>query len=73
MSLEVLIFPRIAIFGMYEYHDDFGWVDEMAPGDNYKDEVTWNAGIEYFLTRNFSLMASYDNRFGAGGGLSVRF
>ena len=28
---------------------------------------------EYFLAKNFSLMGSYDNRFGAGGGLSVRF
>jgi hypothetical protein len=30
-------------------------------------------GAEYFLSRNVSLMGSYDNRYGAGGGLSVRF
>ncbi|RXJ44630.1 multicopper oxidase domain-containing protein [Gelidibacter gilvus] len=73
LTREVLIFPRTAIFGRYEYQADFGWVDKLSMGNNYADEVTWNAGIEYYLSRDFSLMASYDNRFGAGGGLSVRF
>lgn len=73
LSREILIFPRTAIFGMYEYQANFGWVDDLPFGDNFDKEVTWNAGVEYFLSRNFSLMASYDNRFGAGGGLSVRF
>ncbi len=73
LSREILIFPRTAIFGSYEYQADFGWVNDLPVGDDFANEVVWNAGIEYFLSRNFSLMASYDNRFGAGGGLSVRF
>ncbi|SRX75314.1 multicopper oxidase domain-containing protein [Aequorivita antarctica] len=73
LSREILIFPRTAIFGMYEYQANFGWVDDLSFGDNFTNEVTWKAGVKYFLSRNFSLMASYDNRFGAGGGLSVRF
>lgn len=73
LSREIIIFPRTAIFGNYEYQADFGWVDELPAGDNFANEVVWNAGVEYFLSRNFSLMASYDNRFGTGGGLSVRF
>ncbi len=73
LSREILIFPRTAIFGSYEYQADFGWVDDLPAGDNFVNEVTWNAGVEYFLSRNFSLMTSYDNRFGTGGGLSVRF
>ncbi|CAM3268355.1 multicopper oxidase domain-containing protein [Aequorivita lipolytica] len=73
LSREILIFPRTAIFGSYEYQADFGWVNDLPAGDNFANEVTWNAGVEYFLSRNFSLMASYDNRFGAGGGLSIRF
>jgi hypothetical protein len=72
LSREIIIFPRTAIFGNYEYQADFGWVDELPAGDNFANEVVWNAGVEYFLSRNFSLMASYDNRFGAGGGLSIR-
>ncbi|MBK5214450.1 MAG: multicopper oxidase domain-containing protein [Flavobacteriaceae bacterium] len=73
LSRKILIFPRTAIFGKYEYQANFGWVDDLPMGDNFTHEVTWNAGVEYFLSRNFSLMASYDNRFGAGGGLSMRF
>jgi CopA family copper-resistance protein len=73
LSREILIFPRTAIFGNYEYQADFGWVDDLPVGDHFAKEVVWNTGVEYFLSRNFSLMASYDNRFGAGGGLSVRF
>lgn len=73
LSREIMIFPRTAIFGKYEYQADFGWVDNLPIGHNYAKDVTWNAGIEYFLSRDFSLIASYDNRFGAGGGLSMRF
>ncbi|ADR22088.1 hypothetical protein MATR_02750 [Marivirga tractuosa] len=78
ISREIMIFPRTAIFGNYEYQADFGWVNTLTDeGTNepidYKGETTWSAGVEYFLSRNFSLMGSYDNRFGAGGGLSIRF
>ncbi|EGV43393.1 copper oxidase [Bizionia argentinensis JUB59] len=73
LNREILIFPRTAVFGNFEYQADFGWVDNLPMGSDFANEVTWNAGVEYFLSRDFSLMASYDNRFGAGGGLSVRF
>ncbi len=73
LSREILIFPRTAIFGKYKYQADFGWVNDLPTGDNFIQEITWSAGIEYYLSRDFSLMGSYDNRFGAGGGLSVRF
>ncbi|MGZ0017719.1 multicopper oxidase domain-containing protein [Yeosuana sp. AK3] len=73
LSRDILIFPRTAIFGVYEYQADFGWVDALPAGDRFAKEVTWSAGVEYFLSRTMSLMASYDNRFGTGGGLSLRF
>ena len=73
LDKEILIFPRTAIFGEFEYQTDFGWVDQLPAGDNFVDEISWNAGIEYYLSRDFSLMGSYDSRFGAGGGLSLRF
>ncbi|MDW5290235.1 multicopper oxidase domain-containing protein [Formosa sp. PL04] len=73
VSREIFIFPRTAIFGSYEYQADFGWVDNLPAGDSFAKEIVWNAGVEYLLSRNFSLIASYDNRFGAGGGLSARF
>lgn len=73
LSREILILPRTAVFGTYKYQVDFGWVDNLAAEDSFTNETTWSAGFEYYLSRNFSLMASYDNRFGAGGGLSARF
>jgi len=73
LSREIMIFPRTAVFGVYEYQADFGWVNDIPHGDSFEKEVTWSLGLEYLLSRNFSLMGSYDNRFGAGGGLSIRF
>lgn len=73
LSREIMLFPRTFIFGSYAYQADFGWVNDLPIGDNFGEEVTWSAGVEYVLSRNFSLMASYDNRFGTGGGLSLRF
>ncbi|GGW50826.1 hypothetical protein GCM10007383_38170 [Arenibacter certesii] len=73
LSREIIIFPKTVIFGEYEYQADFGWVDKLPSGDNFKTEASWSAGIEYFLSKNFSIMGSYDNRYGAGGGLSARF
>ncbi|MEP6262682.1 MAG: multicopper oxidase domain-containing protein [Gillisia sp.] len=73
LSREIMIFPRLSVFGEYEYQADFGWVNDLPEGKEYQKEETIKVGAEYFLSKNFSLMGSYDNRFGAGGGLSVRF
>ena len=73
LNRAITIFPRTSIFGKYEYQLDFGWIDDLPQGDNFKKEVVWTAGIAYILSKNFSLIGSYDNRFGAGGGLTARF
>jgi hypothetical protein len=76
INREIMIFPRTSIFGVYEYQLDFGWTNtllETGENSNYKGETTWSAGVNYIFSRNFSVMGSYDNRFGAGGGLTVRF
>jgi CopA family copper-resistance protein len=80
LSRSIMIFPRTMLFGEYEYQADFGWTkrppregETPAQASAYRQEVTWSAGIEYFLSRNVSLMGSYANRFGAGGGVSMRF
>ena len=72
-STGFMIFPRLGIYGEYEYQMDFGWVNDFEAGTDFESETVWQVGLEYVLGRNFSLMGSYDNRFGAGGGLSVRF
>ncbi|MFB9054235.1 multicopper oxidase domain-containing protein [Formosa undariae] len=73
ISREIMIFPRTVLFGEYEYQADFGWVTDFSADENYRSETVWNVGLEYFLSRDFSLTASYDNRFGTGGGVSFRF
>jgi len=73
LGRSVMIFPKLSIFGYYEYQLDLGLVNNLPTNRDYMSETVWNAGAEYMLSRNFSLMASYDNRFGAGGGLSIRF
>ncbi len=73
LSREVMIFPRTSLFGSFEYQADFGWVNDFENEIDYQKEVVWSTGLEYFVSRNISLMGSYDNRFGAGGGMSIRF
>lgn len=70
---SVMLFPRFSVFGYYEYQADFGLISNFENGTTYESEIVWNAGAEYLLSKNFSLTASYDNRFGAGAGLSIRF
>lgn len=72
-STGFMIFPRLGIYGEYEYQMDFGWNGKFSEGQDFKEETTWQIGLEYVLSRNFSFMGSYDNRFGAGAGLSARF
>ncbi|SDY83839.1 multicopper oxidase domain-containing protein [Hymenobacter psychrophilus] len=73
LGREIMIFPRLAAFGYYEFQADFGWVNKLENNRSFSKEVVWSTGLEYLLSRNFSLVGSYDNRFGGGGGLSIRF
>ena len=70
---SLMLFPRFLIFGYYEYQIDVGAVNNLENNVDFVEEIVWNAGAEFMLSKNFSLMGSYDNRFGAGGGLSIRF
>ena len=75
---SLMIFHRTFLFGEFEYQADFGWINEltdMATGEplNYLDDITWSAGLEFMIGRDFSIVGSYDNRFGFGGGLVARF
>jgi hypothetical protein len=56
------------VFGYYEYRLDLG-LNDLPVAKEYTSDTVWSAGAEYMLSRNVSLMGSYDNRFGAGGGV----
>ena len=75
---SLMIFPRTFLFGEFEYQADFGWVNDLTdPGTgdpvNYLDDITWSAGLEFMIGRDLSIIGSYDNRFGFGGGIAARF
>ena len=72
-ATATMLTRHIALYGEYEYQMDFGWVTDFEEGTDFEEETTWQVGLEYVMSRNFSLMGSYDNRFGWGGGLSMRF
>ncbi len=73
LGRSIMVFPKFSIFGYYEYQIDLGIINDLPNNKDYLSDIVWNAGAEYMISRNFSFMASYDNRFGAGGGLSIRF
>ncbi|MAL59488.1 MAG: copper oxidase [Flavobacteriaceae bacterium] len=73
LGRSIMLFPKLSVFGYYEYQIDLGIVNDLPINKDFISETVWSAGAEYMLSRNFSLMGSYDNRYGAGGGLSVRF
>mgnify|MGYP003647988243 FL=1 len=73
LGRSIMLFPKFAVFGYYEYQLDFGWVNELPTNKGYASETVWNVGAEYFLSKNISLSGNYESRFGAGGGLSIRF
>jgi FtsP/CotA-like multicopper oxidase with cupredoxin domain len=73
LGRTIIVMPRLLVSGYYEYQADFGWVNKLDNNRRFAKEVVWRAGAEYLLSRNLSLMGSYENRFGGGGGLNLRF
>ncbi|MCG1035744.1 multicopper oxidase domain-containing protein [Polaribacter sargassicola] len=73
LDRELLLFPRVFIEGEYEYRADFGWVNDLENNSSYEGETQWLVGASYILSRNFSIQGNYNNRYGWGGGLLVRF
>lgn len=73
LDKELLLFPRIFLEGEYEYLADFGWVNDLENGDDFKGETEWLIRTAYMLSRNFSIQANYNSHYGWGGGLSIRF
>jgi len=73
LDRELLIFPRIFLEGEYEYRADFGWANDLENNISFESETQWLVGVAYILSRNFSIQANYNNRYGWGGGLLARF
>jgi CopA family copper-resistance protein len=39
----------------------------------WNTDMEWEVGLRYIITKNFSVSASYDNDYGAGGGLTLTY
>jgi hypothetical protein len=63
LGRSIMIFPKFSVFGYYEYRLDLGLVNDLPVAKEYTSDTVWSAGAEYMLSRNVSLMGSYDNRF----------
>lgn len=70
---SIMVFSRFLVFGYYEYQIDAGWVNNLESGQNFGKKLFGVPAPQYMLSKNFLLIASYDSRFGAGGGLSFMF
>jgi hypothetical protein len=70
---EILLFPRFFVEGEYVYRADFGWVNDLENNNSFEGEDEWLIRASYILSRNFSIQANYNNLYGWGGGLNVRF
>ena len=69
-DVDYLLFPRTSFFAYWEMTNDFGWKNSLPSGRKRISEYVWNSGLEYIFSKNLSIFASYDSRFGAGGGLT---
>jgi len=70
---ELMLFPKFFIEGEYEYKADFGWVNDLEDNKKYKGETEWLLRASYILSRNLSIQGNYNNLYGWGGGLTIRF
>lgn len=73
VTREWMIFYGLFLEGEYEYQGDFGAVNNLENGNTFEGEQEWRVGLEYMLSRDFSIMGSYHNVYGGGGGLVLRF
>lgn len=73
LSTATMILRRVLLYGEFEYQMDFGWINDLPDGSDLKGETTWQVGLEYFINRDWRINASYDNRYGAGAGVTLIF
>ena len=63
LDYDFLLFKQVELFAEGEIH--------ISQFKNFSQE--WELGLKYLMSQNFSLIGSYDNHFGWGGGLNIQF
>lgn len=73
LNSHIPITQRLMAIGHFEWHGDFGAIESLPDEENFEQEITYTAGVEYLLSEQFSFIGNYDNRFGWGAGLMWNF
>ena len=73
LDYELLLFPWVEFFAEWEWTWDFGLINRLTESQIGAHDFEWALGLNYILSQNFSLTASYDNRFSYGIGLNWQF
>lgn len=73
LNSHIPLTQRLMLNGHLEWKTDFGLIEEPHSGESFDQEFVYTVGFEYLFNKSFSLITSYDNRFGAGGGINWRF
>jgi CopA family copper-resistance protein len=72
LEYDLLVFQKLELFTMWQWQMNFGIVESLPTAITWQREYQWNAGFNYIFSKNFSVIGSYDNRFGWGAGFSWR-
>lgn len=72
LAREIYIIPYVFLEGELEYRIDFGILGDSNSENGFEQDLDWGVSTEIILSRDFSLRAGFDNRFGWGGGLLYR-
>ena len=73
LEYELLLFPWVEFFAEWEWKMDWGLVNSLSDGKIWANDFEWALGLHYILSKNLSVIASYDNRFSYGAGLTWKF
>ena len=70
LSYDLMLFSRLEFFSEWEGIIDLSQLQDLSLKTI---EHEWSLGLEYLMSQKFSLISSYDNRFGWGGGIHFKF
>lgn len=73
LNTHIPLTQRLMAVGHLKWKVDAGLVEDLPIEENLEQEISYTAGLEYLLNEYFSITANYDNHFGWGAGLSLRF
>ncbi|HET8865262.1 MAG TPA: multicopper oxidase domain-containing protein [Gracilimonas sp.] len=73
LNTHIPLTQRLMAVGHFKWKMDAGLVEDLPIGENLEQETSYTAGLEYLLNEYFSITANYDEHFGWGAGLSLKF